>query len=627
MPDLLGSKGNVIDADLFAVFGSPLDLKSEDRLFYEWALADNSKQAMPLTDAAHVGCLSLMRALRITFREALVIIRDESSHVQEDPAVYDAPVWSVDLNNQRSQEGRAMKKVLTGNIPAYRESKLGKEYRGFRKAIDDKWAKGQGCGQHKAVNLSKSSFFSDNLGIRAAFYVNWGAPQSFNSLEKNINKLNLVLPEWLFIDPIGDTIYNTIDKKALKIMKTAGVKIMPLLSNNYQSVFRKEAVTRIINNPAKKQKLINDLLNVIISNGFDGISIDIEDLELDDDAPFIAFQKDLYEKFHAQGLMVSQNAIPFNDDYNYKALSQYNDYMILMAYDQHHAETLPGPISSQKWIEAAVDKMADDVPTEKIILAMAAYGHDWKMNKKKVTHVEDLTYQQALTAARDAEVKVDFDNDTYTLHYQYYDDEDSLHEVHFNDAATNFNTLRFATEYNLAGTAIWRLGGEDTRIWSFYDKPMSKEALVDFDFKALSNIDAGDKPDYLGEGEILDIIATPKAGHITTELDSSAMLISEEDYTALPSTYVIRKFGDTKKRKLVLSYDDGPDPTYTPQILDTLSKYHVPASFFLVGIEAENNIPLVPIDAAADLRAAGVNRNVWIVRRGPFPARLLPLWL
>ena len=53
------------------------------------------------------------------------------------------------------------------------------------------------------------------------------------------------------------------------------------------------------------------------------------------------------------------------------------------------------------------------------------------------------------------------------------------------------------------------------------------------------------------------------------------------------------KYGTTDSMKLVLTFDDGPDPDYTPKILDILSKYHVPATFFLVGINAENNIPIV----------------------------------
>ena len=47
------------------------------------------------------------------------------------------------------------------------------------------------------------------------------------------------------------------------------------------------------------------------------------------------------------------------------------------------------------------------------------------------------------------------------------------------------------------------------------------------------------------------------------------------------------------KKKLVLTFDEGPDERYTPQILDILSREKVPAAFFIVGINAENNIPLV----------------------------------
>jgi cellulose synthase/poly-beta-1,6-N-acetylglucosamine synthase-like glycosyltransferase/peptidoglycan/xylan/chitin deacetylase (PgdA/CDA1 family) len=91
----------------------------------------------------------------------------------------------------------------------------------------------------------------------------------------------------------------------------------------------------------------------------------------------------------------------------------------------------------------------------------------------------------------------------------------------------------------------------------------------------------------------LDIIATPTNGRITPEVNTGEFLISEETYDSLPSKFVARKYGTTDSMKLVLTFDDGPDPNYTPKILDILSKYHVPASFFIVGINAENNIPLV----------------------------------
>nr|WP_296066639.1 bifunctional polysaccharide deacetylase/glycosyltransferase family 2 protein [uncultured Actinoplanes sp.] len=39
------------------------------------------------------------------------------------------------------------------------------------------------------------------------------------------------------------------------------------------------------------------------------------------------------------------------------------------------------------------------------------------------------------------------------------------------------------------------------------------------------------------------------------------------------------------KRTIALTFDDGPDPTWTPKILDVLAKYRVPSTFFVIGTE------------------------------------------
>lgn len=492
------------------------------------------------------------------------------------------------LPNLPMMQGQAMKEVLQEEKST---SKLAKKYQGFRKFIDNRWAKGNGCGQKDSVlNLSNSSLFSDSLGIRAAFYVAWDA-QSFFSLKRNISKMNLVMPEWFFLDPKGDSVYTNIDERGFDVIKASGVRVMPMMTNNVKSVFRGDIVHRIINDPVKKNKLINDLVKLIKKYGFVGINIDFEELIETKNEVLTNFQKELYTRFHKEGLLVSQDVMPFNEDYDYKSLGKYNDYLFLMAYDEHSGDTKPGPISSQKWIEAAVDQLAKKVSPQKIVLCLAAYGYDWVKGGQGT----DVTYQQALVIARESEGKVKYNNDTYNLSYQYWDDNDKEHEVQFTDAATNFNTVRFATEYPLAGTALWRLGSEDSRLWDFYNQPMTRKALAKFNFTEFNKVEATDDVDFMGDGEVLDVLSTPREGHITPEIDSTLMLISEEIYDSLPSMFVVKQMGrvDASKKKLVLTFDDGPDPVYTRQILDILAKYHVPASFFVVGIEAENNIPLV----------------------------------
>jgi cellulose synthase/poly-beta-1,6-N-acetylglucosamine synthase-like glycosyltransferase/peptidoglycan/xylan/chitin deacetylase (PgdA/CDA1 family) len=46
-------------------------------------------------------------------------------------------------------------------------------------------------------------------------------------------------------------------------------------------------------------------------------------------------------------------------------------------------------------------------------------------------------------------------------------------------------------------------------------------------------------------------------------------------------------------RRIALTFDDGPDKRWTPQIADVLQKYHVPATFFVIGSEAAQHPGIV----------------------------------
>jgi poly-beta-1,6 N-acetyl-D-glucosamine synthase len=511
--------------------------------------------------------------------------------------------WFVTEKLPNLPQFASYKQVLTSQQNFLsKNSLLAKKYKGFRQYINQKEVTNKAPYKTK-VRSGYRNIINNAMpcGIRSAFYVTWNK-QSFTSLQRNINKLNLVIPEWLFINPHADTVYTTIDAPGLAVMKNAGVNIMPMLSNFYDKDknFHGESVHRIINSKAKRDRLINDIIKVLEKNHFIGINVDLEELKETTDEAFIAFQKELYIKLHNRHFLVSQDVIPFNEDYNYEALSKYNDFLFVMAYDEYSASTKPGPIAEQKWIEAAMDEATKKIPANKIVLGLAAYGYDWP-NEEEVDprDVAVLTYQDALNTAKEAQAKIDFDNDTYNLHFSYYDDDNIVHDAYFTDAATTFNAMRFATESSLAGVALWRLGSEDDRIWNFYNKNLTQDSLQSFDFSSFSHIHSSDNVTYSGYGEVLDVLAMPQKGSIATELDSSEVLVSEENYDNLPSSFMAKKFGwnasDTlrNKKKLVLTFDDGPDPEWTPKILDVLAQKHVPASFFIVGLNAENNIPLI----------------------------------
>lgn len=56
--------------------------------------------------------------------------------------------------------------------------------------------------------------------------------------------------------------------------------------------------------------------------------------------------------------------------------------------------------------------------------------------------------------------------------------------------------------------------------------------------------------------------------------------------------------GTTKEKLVALTFDDGPYPPYTQQILDVLKEKKVPATFFLVGENAKEHPDLVREEAA-----------------------------
>ena len=461
--------------------------------------------------------------------------------------------------------------------------------------------------------------------IRAAFYTPWSGSKSVPSLERYGNKINVIFPEWLFIDTANNIrIQTRIDSAGLAQMRLKNLRIMPMLTNFNSTKkdrngdpapdFDGNLVHRILNDTVKQKIFIRQLVDTLLAYHFQGINVDLEELNESSNKPLTRFQKNLYTALHEKNLVVTQDVSAMNDDYDFEKLSDYNDYVILMTYDEFNNSTGPGPICDQKWVEDALDQAAKKMDSKKIILGLAGYGYDWANWKNRsgenMHEVKDRTYSEALDQARVSKALIDFDNDNYNLHYTYteklYDNNSPVtkHTVWFTDAATTFNMMRFADEYGLAGTALWRLGSEDPRIWNFYNLDLNNLALqknpFNFDLLSGSPINPNQKPSWVGQegGEILNILGSPQEGKIKLEVDSAEQLISEQVYTQLPSGYVYEKSGeDTSEigpgHKIILTFDDGPGDEYTPRILDILEREKVPATFFVVGLEAEKNLPVL----------------------------------
>lgn len=86
----------------------------------------------------------------------------------------------------------------------------------------------------------------------------------------------------------------------------------------------------------------------------------------------------------------------------------------------------------------------------------------------------------------------------------------------------------------------------------------------------------------------LKISTTINAGQILKipVTDPPKSVYRGPQYTKLfPDTFFLK--GKTYNNKVALTFDDGPDSIYTPQILNVLREYGVPATFFVMGNRAE----------------------------------------
>jgi len=430
--------------------------------------------------------------------------------------------------------------------------------------------------------------------INAGFYMAWD-PQAYNSLVDHIARLDLVVSEGFTITPNADTITAKIDTGLIHLHKKYKKPVLISISNyiNYNSTtgdFDTKDVARIIKSKHSRTAFINSIAAQLTKYGFKGIDLDFDNIVNRNTPDYLEFEKELYTSLHAQGFMVTQNVVPEDEQYDLAKLQPYNDYLFIMAIDEHDENSPPGELSDQHWVEEILDNVCSKMPSEKVILTIAGGAYDWPSGSVG----KAIGYQQAISTAQENQKPITYDPSSANLHYNYNDQVGMPHTVYFTDAATNFNIIRMADDWATGGVALWRLGSEDPRLWTFFQKNLSIDSLrkTGVDIKKLTDVGLNNRISYTGDGEILDLVTTPKPGHIKVSLDTTDFTITNQQYIELPTKYVIRRYGYAPG-KIVLTFDDGPDPDYTPRILDILKREHVPAVFFVVGSMAEKNIQIL----------------------------------
>src|SRR5215813_1089383 len=413
------------------------------------------------------------------------------------------------------------------------------------------------------------------------YYVNWD-PGSFSSLKANIDALDVVVPEWLHVTgPAGTVIEDepARQKDLREFINTsaARVRVMPLI-NNFVDDTQKwdgENLGRVLQDRSRRAQLVRQLMTYLRGWPYAGLQVDFQELPSRSLPSFHAFLTELAAELHTAGMQLAITLPVDSPQCDYAGLSKIVDFIVLEAYDQHWPGGPDGPLAGVDWFSEVVQARRQEIPAEKMVIGLASYAYDWKEESEAAS----LSFDEAMLIARDRHVQISTDPVSLNPTFAYRDEEQHSHRVWFLDATTGFNEVATARPFHPGGIALWRLGTEDPSIW----RVLARHARLDTaGAEGLTEISFRYRFDNEGEGEVFQVTEQSEPGRREIVFDPSRRLITSERFVRLPSPYVLRHYG-TRERKVALTFDDGPDPRFTPAILDVLRAKHAPATFFVIG--------------------------------------------
>ncbi|MGA2571952.1 MAG: polysaccharide deacetylase family protein, partial [Terracidiphilus sp.] len=487
-------------------------------------------------------------------------------------------------------------------------------------------SKNQRPARRKTLRKPSEIPLNTGEGLRAAYYVQDDAA-SYSSFKEHVHQIDMLFPQWLHVDSPSGTLmmlggdnlheFPVIDgsvvrdpddqNKVKRVIQAAkeDTEIFPHLNNfepHTQTWFA--GIGPVLADPQRSAALRQQIMRFLATYPvYRGLSLDFENIADQDDPAYLNFIQALYAEMHARNLRLYVNLAVAASDSDLAAIAANSDGIVLMNYDQHQVTSEPGPIASQQWFVANLVRVLKVVPKEKLICAVGNYGYDWTLSipnpkdrrhpKPVVLNTEDLNVSDAWERASDADADLDLDYDTLNPHFEYIDeDNNQRHVVWFLDAVTILNELRAARQLGLQTFALWRLGEEDSSLWSVWDRPSSPDSL-----QALASVQPGHDVDTEGDGDILRVTGLPQPGRRTVEVDTDEpdprkKLIVDEHMDVYPRTYTIEQYG-YHPNELALTFDDGPDPKWTPIILDILKQKNVKGTFFVIGAEGADHIGIM----------------------------------
>ncbi len=420
------------------------------------------------------------------------------------------------------------------------------------------------------------------------FYAD-GDPNSLVSLKEHVGQLTHICPEWLTMTDGTGTLETKPDPDVQKIARTNGIVLLPLLTNlSDDDTWQPEAVEGIANGPEKRRAdFIHNLTAQLEAAGAGGVVIDWGRIDPTYQDNITNLLQKIATALHAKHMEVWLR-IPMGRElmvYDLETLSEDIDHFVAVLHDENSDSDPPGPIASQDWFEGWLNTVIAYGKPDQWIAELGSYGYDWA---KGSSEAETIRFADVMTRAGNAGLQSDkVEAPLYNPSFSY-SDTGTRHTVWFLDVATFINQLKVVRKLQVGGIALFELGSEDPGIW----KAIRKEPFEtgQQELEQISSLSSNGIT-QIGSGEFLSIEDSRSDGLRKLEVDSSRKII--ETYEKFPSYLTVSHQGNGADDQVAITFDDGPDPKWTPQVLDILKENKIKAAFFMVGMQMEENPGLV----------------------------------
>jgi len=296
-----------------------------------------------------------------------------------------------------------------------------------------------------------------------------GGNSTLEEMAAGAQGMNVIAPTWFSLNDEEGNFRSFGSADYVNRAHNMGLQVWGVLDDfNYNNETGAGlSVYNVLSSTTKRQKLAQNITDVALSLGLDGINLDFERLGADSGVHFVQFLRDLSILCRSNGLVLSvDNYVPFNfnDYYRLDIQGQVADYVIIMGYDEHwHGSGDPGSVASIDYVTGGITRTLEEVPAGKVINALPLYTILWRIEGAEVTD-EYLTFNNTEDFLNRLSVEPEWQEST-CQDYAEWTSGSVTYKIWLEDMESLRVKLSVMSANEIGGVAVWRLGYGTPAIW------------------------------------------------------------------------------------------------------------------------------------------------------------------